>query len=267
MHRRAAIQAAAALLATVASPGASSGASSGTSGAAQASSEPFRLAYFETYSPLSFYENGVLRGILVDVLEEMFIRLGVPHLHEGFPWPRAQALVQRGERDAICTIATPQRLEYAEAADEPVVTAPTCIFVREDHPMLQRLSRVQNLEGLRALGLSVLSYAANGWAKAKLEGFNVLWGNDFNSSLKMLVAKRGDVMVENALTMQYSLKHIAGGEAVRMLPNRVDQANFQLLVSKLSPHVGLLPEFSRVLARFKQTPGYAEIFQRYGVRI
>ena len=94
-------------------------------------SEPFRLAYFETYSPLSFTEAGGIKGILVDVLDEVIgNRMGLLRTHEGFPWPRAQSLVQRGERDAICTIATPQRLEYALAAHEPVVSAPTCIFVR-----------------------------------------------------------------------------------------------------------------------------------------
>ncbi|MDN3919511.1 substrate-binding periplasmic protein [Roseateles violae] len=228
---------------------------------------PFRIAYFETYSPLSFTEAGAIKGILVDVLDEVIHRrLGLPRSHEGFPWPRAQALVQRGERDAICTIATPARLAYAQAAEEPVVTAPTTVFVRADHPRLAAFSAARDLAELRELQPSVLSYAANGWARERLGGFNVLWGNDFQSSLKMLVARRGDLMIENALTMQYSLRRLTGGDEIRMLPNRMDQAHFQLLVSRASAHLPMLPDFSRALRRFKQGPEYGEVFRRYGVQ-
>lgn len=141
MHRRATIRAAVAFLAGAVS--------SGPSWVVQASSQPLRLAYFVTFSPLSFYGNGALRGILVGMLGGVFARLSVSHLHEGFLWPRAQAFVQRGQCDAICTIATPQRLECAEAADEPVATTQACIFVREDDPMLPRVGTLQANTGLR----------------------------------------------------------------------------------------------------------------------
>lgn len=233
---------------------------------ATAGSPPFRMAYFETYRPLSFVANGQLRGILVEVLDAVLNRqLGARCVHEGLPWPRAQSLVERGERDAICTIATPERLAYAAAAEEPVVTAPTCIFVRADHPQLPAFAQARNLAELLALKPTVLSYSGNGWARARLADFNVSWGGDFNSALKMLLARRGDLMIENALTMQHSLARLEGGGAVRMLPNRMDQASFQLLVSRRSLHLGLLPEFNRALAHFKATPAYAEIFKSYGL--
>lgn len=235
--------------------------------AAVSATAPLRLAYFETYSPLSFVEGGALKGILVDLLNEVLgRRLGQRLVHEGYPWPRAQALVQRGECDAICSIATPGRLAYAAAAEEAVLSAPTCIFARADHPLLPALAQARNLDELRALRPAVLSYSANGWAKSRLSEFNVQWGGDFNSALKMLLARRGDIMVENALVMQHSLRRLSGGDAIRMLPNRMDQANFQLLIGKFSPHLGLLPEFSKAMAQFKATTAYAEIFRRHGVQ-
>lgn len=229
--------------------------------------EPLRLAYFETYRPLSFVEkDGTLRGILVEVQDAVLARqLGLTCRHEGLPWPRAQSLVERGERDAICTVATPERLGYAVAAEEVVVTAPTCIFVRADNPRLPSLAQARSLAELQTLRPAVLSYSGNGWARTRLTDFNVTWGGDFNSALKMLLARRGDIMIENALTMQHSLARLEGGAAVRMLPHRMDQANFQLLLSKQSPHLAVLPEFSRALARFKATPAYAEIFRSYGL--
>ncbi len=74
-------------------------------------------------------------------------------------------------------------------------------------------------------------------------------------------------MIDNSLTMQFSLNREAGGEQVMMMPARLESSNFQLLISKLSRHVGLLPAFDKALAQYKKTSAYAEIFKKYGVKI
>ena len=148
---------------------------------ARAAAPEFRLAYFETYSPLSFVENGAMRGILVDVLDA----------------------VLAGQLGLAC----------------------------------------------------------------RHEGFDVTWGGDFNSAMKMLVARRGDIMIENALTMAYTLQRTPGGGEIRMLPNRMDQANFQLLLGKNSPHVARRDDIRRALVQFKRTQQYADVFRRYGLSV
>jgi len=228
---------------------------------------PLRVAYFETYSPLSFRQDGVLRGILVDVIQEVAgKRLHLAVEHTGYPWNRAQMLVRNGEMDAICTIATPERLEYAVAAQEPVVSPRRRIFVRNDNPLLPQIRQVKDLEGLRQLNIVMVSYVGNGWGKANLGGFNVQEGIDFESALKMIVAKRGDVLIDNSFTMQYSLARTEGGADILMMPADLDQSNFQLLMSKKSPHLGILPAFDAALRKFKRTPQYTKILQQYGVQ-
>lgn len=236
--------------------------------ASAADKPPLRMAYFETYSPLSFRDGEKMRGIIIDVLDEVIgKRLGVAIEHTGFPWVRAQAMVQQGEYDGICTIATPARLEYAVAASEPVVIAPTRIFVRGDHPKLAELRKVGSLDELRKLHPNVLSYAGNGWAKEKLANFDVVWGGTFDSALLMLIAQRGDLMIENAITMQYTLPNTPGGQVIRMLPNALDEARFQLLLGKHSPHQALLPAFDKAIRQFRREPGYKSILARYGISL
>jgi polar amino acid transport system substrate-binding protein len=237
--------------------------------AGQAVPVDFQMAYFETYSPLSFMEHGSLHGILVEVLDAVLTqRMGLHCKHEGFPWPRAQRMVEQGERDAICTIATPERLAYSEAVAEPVVSAPNCIFARADNPRIETFARARNLSELLAMKPTIVTYSANGWAKAKLKEFDLISGGDFNSAVKMLIARRADMMVENVLVMSYILARTEGGEAVKMLSaNRMDQADFQLLISKKSPHLERRAEISRALAQYKATPAYAEVFKRYGAPV
>ena len=228
---------------------------------------PWRMAYFETYSPLSFRMDGALRGILPDVIGAVLTRMGQTVEHTGYPWARAQLLTQNGEQDAICTIATPERLEYAMAAQEPVVSAPRRIFVRNDHPLLPQLRQVKTLADLRALNPTVVSYAGNGWSKANLQDFKLESGINFETALKMLIARRGDVFIDNALTMQYSLQRTEGGSAVLMLPQAdLEVSQFQLLVSKKSSHLASLAAFDAALRQFKRTPAYPKIFQTYGIQ-
>lgn len=233
------------------------------------SAAPFRMAYFETYSPLSFRpDGGALRGILPDAIGEVVTRMGMAVEHTGYPWARAQLLVKNGEQDGICTIATPERLEYAVAAQEPVVSAPRRVFARADCPLLPKLKQARTLDELRAINPVVVSYAGNGWAKTNLESsFKVESALNFETALKMLVARRGDVMIDNALTMQYSLQRTEGAGEVVMLPTDLETSYFQLLVGKKSPHVALLPAFDNVLRQFKKTPAYLKIFQTYGVQL
>ena len=229
---------------------------------------PLRMAYFETYSPLSFGQDGQLRGILLDVIQEVAgRRLGLTVEHTGYPWNRAQALVQSGEQDAICTIATPERLEYAVDAQEPVVSAPRRIFVHKDNVLLPKLQKVHNLDELHKLNPTVISYQGNGWAKNNLGHFKVDNGRNFDSAIKMLLANRGDVMVDNALTMQYALQQAQGSTDVLMLAVDLDESHFQLLVGKKSPHVGMLPAFDTALRQFKRSPDYAKLIQKYGIKL
>ena len=145
---------------------------------------PVRMAYFETYSPLSFRIDGGLRGVLPDAIGEVLARMGMNVEHTGYPWARAQLLGQNGEQDGICTIATPEWLEYAVAAQEPVVSAPRRVLARADSPML---------------------------------------------------------------------------------PTDLETSYFQLLLSKKSSHLALLPAFDVALRQFKKLPAYQKIFQLYGV--
>lgn len=230
---------------------------------------PLRMAYFETYSPLSFRPDGaMLRGILPDIIGEVVSRMGMSVEHTGYPWARAQLLVRNGDQDAICTIATPERLEYCVAAQEPVVSAPRRVFARADCPLLPKLRQARTLDALRALNPVVVSYAGNGWAKANLEGsFKIESGINFETALKMLVARRGDVMIDNALTMQYSLQRTEGATDVVMLPTDLEVSQFQLLISRKSQHLAMLPAFDVALRQFKKTPGYQKVFQTYGIQL
>ncbi|GAB3258378.1 substrate-binding periplasmic protein [Chitinimonas naiadis] len=233
-----------------------------------AATTPLRLAYFETYSPLSFRGDQGMQGILIDLFDEILgKRLGIPLVHSGYPWVRAQSLVQSGEQDGMCTVATPERLDYTIASTEPVLTMPIRLFAAADSPLLPKLQAVRSLDELRQLKPTVLSYIGNGWARDKLDGLQVDWGGNFQEAVRKLVLGRGDVIVENAITMQYTLKQQDPQRKIRMLPNTLEESRFSLLISRRATQQSLLPTFDEALRKFKREEGYARVFERYGVRL
>ena len=226
-----------------------------------------RLAYMETYAPFSFRESGVLRGIFIDIFDEVIVRrLGVPVEHKGYPWARAQLLVQQGEHDGLCSVITPARLEYALAATEAVLTVPVRVFARKDHRLLPQLAQARSVDDLRRLNLVVVSYRANGWTQSHMREFKIESGNDLDASLKMLIAGRGDITVAAPYAAQYRLRQIEGGEQIQILPQALDHTDFNLMLGKQSPHRGLLPAFDKAMRQYKQSADYRAIFQKYGVQ-
>lgn len=229
---------------------------------------PFRLAYFETYTPFSFRGPQGMRGILVDLLEELLgRRLGLATEHQGYPWLRAQSLVETGQRDAICTVPTQARLAYAEASVEPVLIAPIKLFVRADHTRRAELATVRSVAQLRALDLTVLSYVGNGWAQEQLQGCRVDWGGTFTEALRKLIAGRGDVMVENTVSMQHTLAGLKDGRQISMLEHKLADTRFHLLIGKHSPHLARLADFDSALRQYRQEAAYTQVFNTYGISL
>jgi polar amino acid transport system substrate-binding protein len=230
---------------------------------------PLRMQYFDSYVPMSFREGTQMRGILVDILEEVLgKRLGLTVEHQGFPWRRAQGNVESGLGDGMCTLVTPERLEYAQASGEPVMFNPSRLFVYAGSPLLKALSDARTLDDVRKINPRVISYLGSSWAKTNLVGFNVDDGpSDFANAVKMLAAGRGDVMIEGLYTMQNAWKSLPNADSLRVMPHDILTVTFYLLLGRKSPHVGVLPAFDKAMREFRKEAGYRQIFERYGVRL
>lgn len=241
---------------------------------AQSAQAPFRMAVSNNYAPFYFVENDRIRGIAVDILDEVIRKqMGMALAFEAFPWARAQMMVQRYEFDAMCTIATPERLAYTVASDEPVLINNFHLFVHKDNPLLPALRRVRSLAGLLALRPTAISYAGSGWSKANLSGIELVLTGTFDNVMRMLMARRADIVVDGEYNVRYWLaSHPEDAGALNaadivMLPLVYEATRFTLLVGKTSPHVGMLPEFNARMKHFRTTPAYRQIFQSYGAAV
>lgn len=101
-------------------------------GCAGGAEPPVVLATAERV-PLAYVENGKLSGLLVDLSEEAFRRMGRPYEFRLLPWPRCVAEVRSGEIDGVMTMfRTPDREAHLNFNQEAVLLQTESIFVKKD---------------------------------------------------------------------------------------------------------------------------------------
>ena len=221
-----------------------------------------KLVYFQNFPPFSWsYGSEPIKGILIDLLNEALTkRMGIPLQHTGLPWARAQSLVKMNEADAYCTIVTPERLTYAECSQKSVVNTNMVVVTRMDHPKIQQLRAIQNINDLGQLKIG--SYLGSGWAAQRIADRNVTWTRTLEQSLKMVAQGRVDMSINVEIVARYYIKELGLADQLILL-NPVDQANFHLFIGKESRFVGILPEFDRTVAAMLADGTTQKIYDSY----
>lgn len=151
-----------------------------------------RVGYFDKYSPFSqSKDDGTVTGLLIESLDVIARSANIKLEHYGYPWARAQVMVERGELDAFCTVPTRGRSEYALFCQTPVVTMDYGFYHRKDD---LRPGKVKSLEDLR--GLVQGTYRGSGYTKEYLEEDRMIYLNDEETVLRRIALGTIDTLVE-----------------------------------------------------------------------
>ena len=235
---------------------------------AQPGAAVLNMVYGENAPPNNWVVNGAVRGLIVDLVDDVAQRCGMVHRAQPYPLTRVQQMVQHGEADGMCLVATPDRLAYAVPSAEPLIVGRVSMFVRNDSPLLQRLKSVRSLDELAGVGATVLSMNGSSWAKQNLEsrGIRVDYGGDTASPIKRLIGQRGDLVIDLSSQINWSLKEVAGSESVLELPVALQEVGWHLLISKRSPLAAQMPKFDKAIHALKADARYKAIFAKYGLK-
>lgn len=229
-----------------------------------------RIAYPDK-SPPNSWEDGDRRmhGVMVDLMAEVAKAAGYRFRPVARPLPRVQLEVESGEADGMCLVVTPARQKYSLAAGEALTTGPVTIFVRRDNPALARLQNVHSLDDLAHADITVVGITGNGWVKKNIEdrGIRTEHASGTIGTVRMLIGKRGDVVVDMSSQINWILKDIAGGGDVVELPAVMEEVDWHLQISKKSPVVEDLPRLTDAIKELKATPLYEAILKKYGMKV
>lgn len=204
-------------------------------------------------------------GLMVDLLKEVANLAGFKFEAMGFPLARVQLVVKNGQFDGMINVVTPERLEFAVPSAEPLVVGPVSIFARKDNPEVDKLKKVKTFDDLANTKVAVVALNGSGWTQKNIvsRGMKVYWSDGTVGSVRMLIAKRGDIVVDMSGIINWILKDEPGGQDIIEMPNPIELAGWHLMISKDSPFAKKMKELNSAIATLKASPKYSTILKKY----
>lgn len=207
--------------------------------------------------PMSWAQQGRLHGVCVEAAKRAFAAAGwTLQVDDVGPWARCQALVERGQVDAmVCGFDTPKRREYAAVVEPALARNEAALLVRRDS--LLRFERWADLNGLRigvGHGVSLGSEVDQQLSRhAQVDN-----GLSETMNLRKLLAGRLDAVATAREAGEQLLRASGCEQEVRVLPRALGAAPLYLQISRQSPALAALPK----LSSFLQRPQYAAELQQ-----
>ena len=138
---------------------------SGYPGTASCEQPVITWAYMADAEPISWEEDGVAKGVEVEIINHIVNSLGIKVIHKFYPWPRAQQYVEEGKADAMMTTPTSKRFKYAVFGKENVLPNYMNLFYKKGNTgIAQAVKTMSSLEDLKPYRL--IDYTGNGWTAA-----------------------------------------------------------------------------------------------------
>lgn len=224
-----------------------------------------RVNYYNKFLPLSFKRNGQMQGILVDSLDAVLTkRLGMTLTHKGYPWQRAQTLVQDGAADAIITNPTDARKTYAYFTKSPFVTSYVVILTSSANTRKSEIDQIRVIEDLKHF--RQVDHRGNGWARKWFKGLDIHWVNSLEQAIRLLDAQRYDIFVGNGLVARAIIReqNLKEKIAVRNVPDIAEPGQFHFGLRKTFPDARkIIDDVETALADAKSDGEIERIVARY----
>jgi polar amino acid transport system substrate-binding protein len=220
-----------------------------------------KMVFFEDYAPYSYRENGVMKGIYVDIAREILEQgLKIPVEVEGYPWARAQTMVEEGLADGFITVPTEERMSYAEPAEPPVLETRFLLYTSRANPELTEVQRVRTLADARKFRQA--AYLGSGWAKANLAPETIDWSPTLESLIPLVTGRTRYVLIDAELVVDRVLRRQGLADKVWTGPV-ITTTPICFFLGKKSPFVGLIPRIGRLVADLKASGRFDALVQKY----
>lgn len=220
------------------------------------------FAYPYASAPYCWLEDGRMRGINIDIVNEAIgKRMNIQVSHAGYPWARANHLVQEGLVDALITFG-PARTEWAEHSKETVIMSKHVLFVKTDGPKFEQLKKAKTLEDLKPFVF--VNERGIGWGKMNLidKGFQVIEVTNYDQVYRMLAEGRADANVNNPLVGRGVIQRLGLQEQISELIT-LEEIPFHLVVGKKSAYTKIIPQFEEVIREMKDDGTVQKIIDKY----
>ncbi len=216
------------------------------------------------YPPFEYLENGKLKGVVVEIVQEVFRRMQQPINISLLPWARSIKMIENGTADAIFTIyKTPEREVFADYSQEILMPQVVSFFVLKDSPVTfdGDLAKLSNYLIGAVWKISYGEIFDEALDNKKIKTINLAYTGEIN--IDMLLHKRFDILVSNKYGALYVLKNKGLMDQVKELSPEIENVPSYIAFSKKRNLVSIRDKFDEILVEMKKDGTYNRITNSY----
>lgn len=234
---------------------------------------PQRIAWAEAYQCVSFEYPPLITqpagsaaptGFAVELVQRMFRQLGASVTVQLYPWERAMAKVRLGEADCIFTIYRyPDRELFLDYSEQLVAAQIIYFYARKDANLVFN-GNLDLLKGLRVGVVRQINYGPR-FEQAR-PALAIDTAADIAMNFRKLAAGRVDLIPSNLATAEATLALPAlhnEAAAIAQLSPPIEIVPSFIAFSKRRQLASLRDKFDVALKRFKATPDYRHLLEKY----
>lgn len=214
--------------------------------------------------PTSYFGNGKNKGILVDVINEVFKRAGYSVDIKLMPWARCIEEVKVGKADGIFSVfKTKEREEFLTYTTEVLINQVQAFFVLKTSNIafdgdLKKLSK-------KRIGLIIkTSYgpildkaiAENTFENIELSPFS-------KSNIQKLLSKRVDIIASYQEIVLSTAKELGELGNIKKLTPPIESIPSYLAFTKKRDFTKVINDYNKTLLLMKKDGTYDKIFKKY----
>ncbi|HDY97642.1 MAG TPA: transporter substrate-binding domain-containing protein [Pseudomonas sabulinigri] len=217
----------------------------------------------EAWAPYIFEQDGELRGIDYETVQQVLARLGHSSEWELVPWKRAMLSVSSGRADAILDILpTSARRQQLIFPAEYLSRNDSVLFYARKHP-----HPYNNLQSLRGLTLGVApGYSYGSPAFMAADYFTREAAPSIEANLLKLLSQRIDLAVVDRRAGLHVRKQLNLQEQIGFDPQPIGSGKLYLAFHRGEGKLELSQAFSAELTQFKGSENYQRILTKYGLQ-
>lgn len=215
------------------------------------------------YPPYEYEKDGEIKGIAVDIVKEIFDRMGYETKIELLPWARALEMIKNGEADGIFTAyKTPERETFADYSNEILIPQTISLFVLND----SEITFDGDLSKLSNYTFGVVNGVSYGEKFDSLIKENILSTETTSTgekNIEKLLNKRFDILISNKYGALSILNQKNLSDKIKELTPHVEIVPSYIAFSKSRNLTQLRDEFDKILAKMIEDGTVDEHIEKY----
>lgn len=218
------------------------------------------------YPPFQYLENGEVKGVAYEIVQEVFNRLDYEIKVDILPWTRALTYLREAQADAVFTIyKTKEREDFLDYANEVLINQRIAFYKHKD-TNINFDGNFDNLKGNTIGTVFGVNYGTRFDSAVEKLSPSLLNSFDVYNNFQNLLLKRIDLLINNIDGADFVIKIMDAGDIIEMLPPVIETVPSYLAFSKHKDFTDLKNRFEAELVNIKKDGTYNRILRKHNLQ-